>query len=47
MTTKGDLSEEEWSRIARAPFLAAKESIAALTSATNPSHQPQPGTVAG
>jgi hypothetical protein len=51
MTTKSDFSDEEWSRIVRAPFVAglaitvadpggpfeaAKESMAALTSATNP-----------
>jgi hypothetical protein len=51
MTTKSDFSEEEWSRILRAPFVAglaitladpggpieaAKESMAALKSATNP-----------
>ena len=51
MTTKSDFSDEEWSRIVRAPFVAglaitladpggpfetAKESMAALKSATNP-----------
>ena len=51
MTTKSDFTEDEWSRIVRAPFVAglaitladpggpfeaAKESMAALTSATNP-----------
>jgi hypothetical protein len=51
MTTKSDFSEEEWSRVVRAPFVAglaisladpggpfeaAKESMAAMKSATNP-----------
>ena len=52
MTTKKDFSEEEWTRIVRAPFVAglavaladpggpievAKESMALIRSATNPS----------
>ena len=51
MTNKSDFSEEEWSRVVRAPFVAgmaisladpggpfeaAKESMAAMKSATNP-----------
>jgi hypothetical protein len=51
MTTKNDFSDEDWSRVARAPFVAglaisladpggpieaAKESMAAMKSATNP-----------
>ena len=56
MTTKSDFSEEEWSRIVRAPFVAglaisladpsgpieaAKESMATVKSATNPSSREQ------
>ena len=56
MTTKSDFSDEEWSRIIRAPFVAglaitladpggpfetAKESMAALKSATNPPSREQ------
>jgi hypothetical protein len=56
VTTKSDFSEEEWSRIARAPFVAglaisladpggpieaAKETMAMLKSATNPSSREQ------
>ena len=56
MTTKNDISEEEWSRIVRAPFVpglaisladpsapieAAKESMATVKSATNPSSREQ------
>ncbi len=56
VTTKSDFSEEEWSRIVRAPFVAglaisladpggpieaAKESMATVKSATNPSSQEQ------
>ena len=55
-TTKSDFSEEEWSRILRAPFVAglaisladpsgpieaAKESMATVESATNPSSREQ------
>jgi hypothetical protein len=56
VTTKSDFSEEEWSRIVRAPFVAglaisladpsgpieaAKESMATVESATNPSSREQ------
>jgi imidazolonepropionase-like amidohydrolase len=56
VTTKSDFSEEEWSRIVRAPFVAglaisladpsgpieaAKESMATVKSATNPSSREQ------
>lgn len=56
MTTKSDFSEEEWTRIVRAPFVAglaialadpggpieaAKESMAMIKSATNPSSREQ------
>lgn len=56
MTTRSDFSEEDWSRIVRAPFVAglaisladrggpieaAKESMATLKSATNPSSREQ------
>jgi hypothetical protein len=56
VTTKSDFSEEEWSRIVRAPFVAglaisladpsgpieaAKESVATVKSATNPSSREQ------
>lgn len=56
MTTKNDFSEEEWTRIVRAPFVAglaialadpggpieaAKESMAMIKSATNPSTREQ------
>jgi hypothetical protein len=56
VTTKSDFSEEEWSRIVRAPFVAglaisladpsgpieaAKESMATVKSATNPSRREQ------
>ena len=56
VTTKSDFSEEEWSRIVRAPFVAglaisladpsgpieaAKESMATVNSATNPSSREQ------
>jgi hypothetical protein len=56
VTTKSDFSEEEWSRILRAPFVAglaisladpsgpieaAKESMATVKSATNPSSREQ------
>ena len=56
VTTKTDFSEEEWSRIVRAPFVAglaisladpsgpieaAKESMATVKSATNPSSREQ------
>jgi hypothetical protein len=56
VTTKSDFSEEEWSRILRAPFVAglaisladpggpieaAKESMATVKSATNPSSRVQ------
>ena len=56
MTTKKDFSEEEWTRIVRAPFVAglaisladrggpievAKESVAMMKAATNPSSREQ------
>ena len=56
MTTKSDFSEEEWTRLVRAPFVAgmaisladpggpievAKESMAMIKSATNPSSREQ------
>ncbi len=56
MTTKNDFSEEDWTRIVRAPFVAglaialadpggpievAKESMAMIKSATNPSSREQ------
>ena len=56
VTTKNDFSEEEWTRIVRAPFVAglaialadpggpieaAKESMAMIKSATNPSTREQ------
>ncbi len=56
MTTKSDFSEDEWSRIVRAPFVAglsisladpggpieaAKETMATISSATNPPSREQ------
>ena len=56
MTTKSEFSEDEWSRIVRAPFVAglsisladpggpieaAKESMAAVRTATNPPSREQ------
>ena len=56
MTTKNDFSEEEWTRIVRAPFVAglaisiadpggpievAKESVAMIKAATNPTSREQ------
>src|SRR4051812_43278687 len=56
MTTKSDFSEDDWSRIVRAPFVAglaisladpggpieaAKETMATVKSATNPSSREQ------
>ncbi len=56
MTTKSDFSEDEWTRIVRAPFVAglaisladpggpievAKESVAMIKAATNPSSREQ------
>jgi hypothetical protein len=56
VTTRSDFSEDEWSRIVRAPFVAglavsladpggpieaAKESVATIKSATNPSSREQ------